>query len=57
VGGLCNPDGYYLKLKGAEVVGAYDPGKNTFTVTKITPLKVHWENGNSHSGGEETAES
>jgi hypothetical protein len=57
VTGLYAPDGYTVTISGNEVSGTYDEAENTFRITTVSPLKLHWENRNSHSKGDSTARS
>ena len=50
-------DRYSLKVNGGNVIGTHDSETNTFTVSKIEPLVINWENKTAGTKGEETAPS
>jgi hypothetical protein len=53
VTGLYAPDGYDVSITGGEVEGVYDESSSVFTINKVVPLSLNWENRVSHTKGTE----
>ncbi|HET6942974.1 MAG TPA: hypothetical protein VFH89_12500 [Sphingomicrobium sp.] len=52
VTGLYASDGYNVTVSGGEVLGTYDKAANVYTITKVNPLALNWENRTSHTKGQ-----
>jgi hypothetical protein len=55
VSGLYAPDSYDTHVSGGDIVGDYDEETNSFTVSQVTPLRLHWSNRKSGTQGDEVA--